>query len=125
MRIICTLHDQEQVEAELVGEIQMTDLSVIKLDLSDYRKPLPVAEFGDSDSVQVGQYVLAMGSPLSLSRSVSAEWFRRGIGISMPMCGCPVVSRRAIQFVDSDRCGDQSGEFGRPAGGSGRSGSGD
>ncbi len=72
MRIICTLYDKEQVEATLVGGDPMTDLSVIKLDLSDYTRPLPVAEFGDSDSVGVGQYVLAMGSPLSLSRSVSA-----------------------------------------------------
>ncbi len=71
-RIICTLNDKEQVSAEFVGGDPMTDLSVIKLDLSEYDKPLNVAEFGDSDSIQVGQYVLAMGSPLSLSRSVSA-----------------------------------------------------
>lgn len=72
MRIICTLYDKTQVPAELVGGDPTTDLSVIKLDLSNYKKPLSIAEFGDSDSIYVGQYVLAMGSPLSLSRSVSA-----------------------------------------------------
>ncbi len=71
VRIICTLYDKEQVPAEFVGGDPMTDISVIKLDLSNYHKPLTVAEFGNSDSIQVGQFVLAMGSPLSLSRSVS------------------------------------------------------
>lgn len=71
-RIICTLYDKEQLPAEFVGGDPSTDLSVIKLDLSAYNGSLTVAEFGNSDSVQVGQFVLAMGSPLSLSRSVSA-----------------------------------------------------
>ncbi|HOP07758.1 MAG TPA: trypsin-like peptidase domain-containing protein [candidate division Zixibacteria bacterium] len=71
-RIICTMYDREQVTAEFVGGDPMTDLAVIKLNLEEYHGVVPVAEFGNSDSVQVGQYVLAMGSPLSLSRSVSA-----------------------------------------------------
>ena len=71
-RIICTLYDKEQVTAELVGGDPPTDIAVLKLDLTDYQGTIEVAEFGDSDSLQVGQYVLAMGSPLSLSRSVSA-----------------------------------------------------
>ena len=71
-RIICTLYDKEQVTGELVGGDPPTDIAVIKLNLEDYTGRIEVAEFGDSDSLQVGQYVLAMGSPLSLSRSVSA-----------------------------------------------------
>ena len=71
-RIICTLHNKEQVTAVYIGGDPMTDLAVIKLDLSEYNGNIPVAQFGNSDSVMVGQYVLAMGSPLSLSRSVSA-----------------------------------------------------
>jgi serine protease Do len=71
-RIICTLSDKEQVTAEFVGGDPLTDVAVIKLSLEDYQGTIPTVEFGDSDSVQVGQYVLAMGSPLSLSRSVSA-----------------------------------------------------
>ena len=70
-RIICTLNDKEQVKAELIGGDPLTDLAIIKLDLSEYKGRLSVAEFGDSDELQVGQYVLAMGSPLALSRSVS------------------------------------------------------
>ncbi len=72
VRIICTLNDKEQVPAEYVGGDPMTDLAVIKLDLTDYSGEIHAASFGDSDSLHSGQYVLAMGSPLSLSRTVSA-----------------------------------------------------
>jgi len=70
-KIICTLYDKEQVKAELVGGDPLTDIAIIKLDLADYKGKLNVADFGNSDSLQVGEYVLAMGSPLALSRSVS------------------------------------------------------
>jgi len=70
-KIICTLYDREQVKADLIGGDPQTDIAVIKLDLSDYKGILPIADFGNSDSIQVGEYVLAMGSPLALSRSVS------------------------------------------------------
>jgi len=71
-RIICTLNDKELVPAEYIGGDPLTDVAVIKLQLDDYHGVINTAEFGDSDSLQVGQFVLAMGSPLSLSRSVSA-----------------------------------------------------
>lgn len=71
-RIICTLFDKEQVEAKYIGGDPSTDVAVIKLQLDDYSGQIAVADFGDSDQLQVGQQVLAMGSPLSLSRSVSS-----------------------------------------------------
>ncbi len=71
-RILCTLYDKEVVSAEFIGGDPPTDIAVIKLKLDDYTGEIHTAEFGDSDSIEVGQYVLAMGSPLSLSRSVSA-----------------------------------------------------
>ena len=70
-RIICTLHDREQVPATLIGGDPATDIAVIKLDLSDYKGKIIAATLGDSEALQVGQTVLAMGSPLALSRSVS------------------------------------------------------
>ncbi len=70
-RIICTLNDREQVPASLVGGDPATDIAVIKLDLSEYPGKLKPAHLGNSDILQVGQTVLAMGSPLALSRSVS------------------------------------------------------
>jgi len=71
-RIFCTLSDKEVVPATYIGGDPLTDLAVIKLDLSKYSGKLVKAEFGNSDSLEVGQFVLAMGSPLALSRSVSA-----------------------------------------------------
>lgn len=71
-RIICTLYDKEQVTATYIGGDPPTDLAVLKLNLEEHKGPIHVAEFGNSDSVDVGQYVLAMGSPLALSRTVSA-----------------------------------------------------
>jgi serine protease Do len=71
-RIICTLGDREQLSAEYIGGDPSTDIAVLKLKLDDYHGRIIPAELGDSDSVQVGQQVLAMGSPLSLARSVSA-----------------------------------------------------
>ncbi|GAF74720.1 unnamed protein product, partial [marine sediment metagenome] len=70
----CTLADKQEVSAELVGEDPLTDLAVLKLDLSelkDPQAPLVAAEFGDSDELEVGDYVMAMGSPWALSRSVT------------------------------------------------------
>lgn len=70
-RIICTLADKEQVPAEYIGGDPPTDIAVLKLQLPEGHPPLTFAEFGNSDEVQVGQYVMALGSPLALARSVS------------------------------------------------------
>jgi serine protease Do len=72
-KFICTLSDKREVEARLVGEDPMTDLALLQLDLSALDDPahLPVASFGDSDALEIGDYVMAMGSPYALVRSVS------------------------------------------------------
>jgi serine protease Do len=68
----CTLESREEVYAEVIGLDALTDLAVLKLDLSDRAdKQLPFVEFGDSDQIEVGELVLALGSPLGLSRSLS------------------------------------------------------
>ncbi len=72
-RLVCRLSDRQDVDAVLVGTDPMTDIAVLKLKL-DQRKdksPLPVATFGDSAAVRVGDTVLAMGSPGGLSQSVT------------------------------------------------------
>jgi len=71
-RIICTLYDKEQVSAVYIGGDPSTDIAVLKLELDDYHGLISVADLGSSSLLQVGQHVLAMGSPLSLSRSVSS-----------------------------------------------------
>ena len=70
--VFCTLANRDEVRAEVVGLDALTDLAVLKLDLSDKDyKTVPFAKFGDSDSLEVGEIVMALGSPLGLSRSLS------------------------------------------------------
>ncbi len=70
--VICTLWNKERVRAELIGGDPLTDLAVLKLDYSEYEgKRPPAAAFGDSDALQTGQLVMALGSPFALSRSLS------------------------------------------------------
>jgi serine protease Do len=67
-----TLADRREVPATLVGEDPLTDLAVLKINTDQINgEKLPYAQFGDSDKLVVGDYVMAMGSPLALSRSVT------------------------------------------------------
>ncbi len=63
------LDDPTQYDAKVVGTDRETDLAVIKIET---KKPLPAAKFGNSDSLQVGDWVLAIGSPFGLEESVTA-----------------------------------------------------
>ena len=69
-RMFCTLWNREEIEAELVGTDPLTDISVIKLKLDEPRK-FVAAIFGDSSKMSVGDSILAMGSPMALSQSVT------------------------------------------------------
>jgi len=73
-RLVCRLANREELDAELVGTDPLSDLAVLRLDLSgraDPKSPLPYARFGDSDQIKIGDVVLAMGSPAGLSQSVT------------------------------------------------------
>jgi serine protease Do len=69
-RVTCTLSSQEEVQADLIGRDPLTDLAVLRLRGASGRV-WPYAELGDSDDLQAGEYVIAMGSPLGLARSLS------------------------------------------------------
>jgi len=63
--------DGTQRKAEVVGLDRDTDIAVLKIDVKD---ELPVAEFGDSDPLRVGEWVMAIGNPfpeLGLDRTVT------------------------------------------------------
>jgi serine protease Do len=70
VRMFCTMWNREEIEAELVGTDPLTDISILKLK-PDHPVEFKFAEFGDSSKLQVGEYVLAMGSPMALSQSVT------------------------------------------------------
>jgi serine protease Do len=58
-----------QHDAKVIGTDQETDLAVIKVEVD---RVLPSAKMGNSDSMQVGDWVLAVGSPFGLSETVTA-----------------------------------------------------
>ena len=61
-------NDDTEYEGEIIGTDSQTDLAVIKID----KTGLTAAELGDSDNVQVGEFAMAIGSPLGLDNSVTA-----------------------------------------------------
>ena len=69
-RMKCVLADQREVEAVLVGTDPLTDIAVIRLLLPKDELP-PPARLGSSAGLTAGQFVIALGSPLGLSRSLS------------------------------------------------------
>jgi len=63
-----TLSDKRNLPAEVVGTDKRTDLAVLKIDASDL---LP-APLGDCEAAEVGEWVLAIGSPFGLKQTVTA-----------------------------------------------------
>jgi len=68
-RIIVKLNSGEEFNAELLGVDEETDMAVLKIDAG---RDLPFVTLGDSDRARVGDWVLAIGSPFGLSRTVTA-----------------------------------------------------
>ncbi|MDF2577619.1 MAG: serine peptidase [Chlamydiales bacterium] len=61
-RITVVLNDGREFEAKIVGQDSHTDLAVIKIE----EKDLPFISFGDSDNLDIGEWVIAIGNPFSL-----------------------------------------------------------
>lgn len=68
-KVTVSLHnDETEYEGKIVGTDAQTDLAVIKIE----KTGLKAAELGDSSSVQVGEFCMAIGNPLGLKSSVTA-----------------------------------------------------
>ena len=61
-------NDDTEYPAKIIGTDQQTDLAIIKIDKTD----LTAAKLGDSDSIQVGEWCMAIGNPLGMASSVTA-----------------------------------------------------
>ena len=68
--ITCTLADRGELPADLVGTDPLSDIAIIKLRPAKPRA-FPAARFGDASRLKVGDRVMALGSPLALSQSVT------------------------------------------------------
>jgi Do/DeqQ family serine protease len=63
------LSDKREFEAEVVLKDPRTDLAVMRI--KDHRERFPAIEFGDSDDLQVGDVVLAIGNPFAVGQTVT------------------------------------------------------
>lgn len=105
--ITVTLHDGREFQADLVGRDEMTEIAVLRIPAPE---PLPVLGWGDSDAVQVGEWVLAFGNPFGIGNTLTAGVVSarpRAAGLEIPIdvlqtdaalnlgnSGGPLVNRR-------------------------------
>jgi serine protease Do len=68
-RISVTLSDGKSYDARVIGRDQKTDIAVIKIDAG---RELPAVAFGDSDGLEVGEWVMAIGNPFGLDHTVTS-----------------------------------------------------
>jgi serine protease Do len=86
--------DTTKYTAKVVGVDEDTDLAVIKIDVN---KELPTAKLGNSDGIQVGDWVLAIGSPFGLQATVTA-----GIISAKDRAGIGGAGHQFQRFVQTD-----------------------
>ncbi len=78
-----TLFNKKEYDGNVVGRDEKTDIALIKI--KEPNGDLPVAALGDSDALEVGEWVLAIGNPFGLQETVtqgivSAKWRKIGAG---------------------------------------------
>ena len=67
-KLTVTLKDGRKFEGRVIGSDQKTDLAVVKIDAKD----LPFAQLGDSDKLEPGQWVVAIGNPFGFHETVTS-----------------------------------------------------
>ena len=94
--VTAVLSDGREFTGSVVGRDSLTDLAVIQLDAED--EVLPAVEFGDSGLLRPGEWVIALGSPLGLSNSLTA-----GIVSALDRTSQEIrVGDRRIDFIQTD-----------------------
>ncbi|MGZ8464840.1 MAG: DegQ family serine endoprotease [Candidatus Binatia bacterium] len=68
-KIVVKLSDDQEYEAKVVGRDAKTDIAVIKINA---KSSLPAVNFGDSDMLEVGEWVVAIGNPFGLDSTVTS-----------------------------------------------------
>lgn len=83
-KVMVTLNDKRKFEAKLIGTDPDTDIALLKIDATD----LQPIEYGNSDDVVLGEWVLAVGNPYNLTSTVTAGIISakaRGLGGKMSL----------------------------------------
>ncbi len=91
--LIVSLADGNSINGTLVGTDEMTDIAVVKVDAKD----LPVAKFGNSDDVMVGEPAIAIGNPMGLEFQGSVT-----VGIISALNRTLELSDRRINLIQTD-----------------------
>lgn len=111
IEIRCLLSDGRAFRGELVASDRDLDLALVRIVLDAKHAPLPVAELGPSGELEEGDFVMAMGAPWGLNRSVSvgivsctrrflpdsseySNWLQTDASISPGNSGGPLVDTR-------------------------------
>ena len=90
--IMVALSDRREREAEIIGKDAFSDLALLKIDAKD----LPTVNIGSSKTLEVGQWVLAIGSPFGFEHSVTA-----GI-VSAKGRSLPENNGNYVSFIQTD-----------------------
>ena len=104
--ITVTMHNKKTYKARLIGKDASSDLAVLKIDDTN----LPYLLYGNSDDLKLGQWVLAIGYPLTLETTVTAGIVSakaRSIGINRTQSQTPVES-----FIQTDAAVNQGNSGG-------------
>lgn len=88
--ILVRLNDRRELEATLIGSDPSTDLAVLKVEADN----LPTVKLGDSDALEVGEWVVAIGSPFGFDYSVTAG-IVSALGRSLP-------NENYVPFIQTD-----------------------
>jgi serine protease Do len=67
--VMVKLADGREIKGEIKGSDEKLDLALVKI---SEKEKLPVAELGDSDALEVGEWVMAIGNPFGLAQTVTA-----------------------------------------------------
>ena len=102
--IIVTLDDGRKIEAELLGADPISDLAVLRIPVSSEQHLAAV--LGDSDSVRIGEDVIAIGNPFGLEQTLT-----RGVisGLNRIMPGSPPLTLPLIQTDATINPGNSGG----------------
>jgi len=96
--VIVTLESKLEYPAEVIGTDKLTDIALLKIKPPP-NETLEVARFGDSDSVKVGEWVLAVGNPYGFDRTVSFGIVSgKGRTLNFPMGNTPLLN----DFIQTD-----------------------
>jgi serine protease Do len=91
--VVVRMTDRREFDAEIVGLDELSDLAVLKIDAED----LPTLKLAEPDSLKVGEWVLAIGSPFGLDFSVTAG-IVSAMGRSLPTA----TNDNYVPFIQTD-----------------------